>query len=461
MSKIQDISSFHVTTYSRYNISESTSDIQVFVNEFKQRIECDLRRTEENAKENFISFAEKRLSISDITWLQDNYDRFFKDTDNKTLIEDHYLSECGFICSMVYSPDGETIIVGHSTGLIQTLFAISKQQLYAGKLKQNQFKWVNENHELFLRGTPNKVLQNRWYSSEKGAVTSMQFSPNGYHIIVGHASGAIEMRHGSTGTVLCTLRNIQFPPKPVHALEYSTFESNVCYAACIDGAVYRIEIPEIDTSIEEPPTFCIRADPMLESLNTQFYGSPGTSLYATPFVTQQRCAALSLGVLPECKKMAVGYADTSIKIYNMETQEADVTYKVHKLRLQFIPKKLQRMHYGQVVALRAHPQKPFLFASGAWDKTLRWRPRLGKRSVGRSPARWSDDIRKVAGSGWMRRAEDRAYEIAGRSPATVSAGLRTASKGSLPPDQNQTREYGASRPACASMSHQTTTDGAQ
>ncbi|XP_022820295.1 uncharacterized protein LOC111352161 [Spodoptera litura] len=298
MSKIQDISSFHVTTYSRYNISESTSDIQVFVNEFKKRIECDLRRTEENAKENFITFAEKRLSISDITWLQDNYDRFFKDTENKTLIEDHYLSECGFICSMAYSPDGETIIVGHSTGLIQ-------------------------------------------------------------------------MRHGSTGTVLCTLRNIQFPPKPVHALEYSSFESNVCYAACIDGAVYRIEIPEIDTSIEEPPTFCIRADPMLESLNMQFYGSPGTSLYATPFVTQQRGAALSLGVMSECKKMAVGYADTSIKIYNMETQEADVTYKVHKLRLQFIPKKLQRMHYGQVVALRAHPQKPFLFASGAWDKTLR------------------------------------------------------------------------------------------
>ncbi|XP_035437133.2 uncharacterized protein LOC118267315 [Spodoptera frugiperda] len=297
MSKSQDYSSYKVTTYSRYNISESTSDIQVFVNEFRERIENDLRRNEDHAKIPFSSFAQKRLSISDIAWLQDNTERFFKDTENKTLIEDHYLSECGFICSMVYAPDGETIIVGHSTGMVQ-------------------------------------------------------------------------MRHGSTGTVLCTLRNIQFPPKPVHALEYSPFEPNVCYAACIDGAVYRIEIPQIDTSIEDPPGFCIKADPMVESLNMQFYGSPGTSLYATPFVTQ-RCAALSVGVLAECQKMAVGYSDTSIKIYNMETQEADATYKVHKLRLQFIPKKLQRMHYGQVVALRAHPHKPFLFASGAWDKTLR------------------------------------------------------------------------------------------
>ncbi|KAF9814854.1 hypothetical protein SFRURICE_016699 [Spodoptera frugiperda] len=55
----------------------------------------------------------------------------------------------------------------------------------------------------------------------------------------------------------------------------------------------------------------------------------------------------------------------------------------------------------------------------------------------------------------------RASGIARRSPATVSAGLRTASKGSSPPEQNQTRACGASRSARASKSHQTTTDGAQ
>ncbi|KAF9798129.1 hypothetical protein SFRURICE_016519 [Spodoptera frugiperda] len=42
-----------------------------------------------------------------------------------------------------------------------------------------------------------------------------------------------------------------------------------------------------------------------------------------------------------------------------------------------------------------------------------------------------------------------------------AAGLRTASKGSSPPEQIQTRACGASRSARASKSHQTTTDGAQ
>nr|ADI61810.1 endonuclease-reverse transcriptase [Bombyx mori] len=40
-------------------------------------------------------------------------------------------------------------------------------------------------------------------------------------------------------------------------------------------------------------------------------------------------------------------------------------------------------------------------------RVLEWRPRTGKRSVGRPPARWSDDLRKAAGSNWMRRTEDR------------------------------------------------------
>jgi hypothetical protein len=44
-----------------------------------------------------------------------------------------------------------------------------------------------------------------------------------------------------------------------------------------------------------------------------------------------------------------------------------------------------------------------------WGKrVLEWRPRLGKRSVGRPQARWSDDLRRTAGGSWMRVAEDRA-----------------------------------------------------
>jgi hypothetical protein len=44
-----------------------------------------------------------------------------------------------------------------------------------------------------------------------------------------------------------------------------------------------------------------------------------------------------------------------------------------------------------------------------WGKrVLEWRSRLGKRSVGRLQARWSDDLRRTAGRSWMRVAEDRA-----------------------------------------------------
>jgi hypothetical protein len=41
-------------------------------------------------------------------------------------------------------------------------------------------------------------------------------------------------------------------------------------------------------------------------------------------------------------------------------------------------------------------------------RVLEWRPRLGKRSVGRPQARWSDDLRRTAARSWIRVAEDRA-----------------------------------------------------
>ncbi|RVE40503.1 hypothetical protein evm_014848 [Chilo suppressalis] len=45
---------------------------------------------------------------------------------------------------------------------------------------------------------------------------------------------------------------------------------------------------------------------------------------------------------------------------------------------------------------------------GRWGgKVLEWRPRTGRRSVGRPPTRWTDDLVKVAGSRWMRVAQDR------------------------------------------------------
>ncbi|CAH2231959.1 jg4020 [Pararge aegeria aegeria] len=46
---------------------------------------------------------------------------------------------------------------------------------------------------------------------------------------------------------------------------------------------------------------------------------------------------------------------------------------------------------------------------GRWGlKVLEWRPRTGKRSVGRPQTRWTDYIRRVAGSRWRQAAQDRA-----------------------------------------------------
>ena len=42
-----------------------------------------------------------------------------------------------------------------------------------------------------------------------------------------------------------------------------------------------------------------------------------------------------------------------------------------------------------------------------WTKRLvEWRPREDRRSRGRPPTRWSDDIRRLAGD-WLRKAQDR------------------------------------------------------
>ncbi|XP_062528975.1 citron rho-interacting kinase isoform X4 [Bombyx mori] len=47
---------------------------------------------------------------------------------------------------------------------------------------------------------------------------------------------------------------------------------------------------------------------------------------------------------------------------------------------------------------------------GRWGrKILEWRPRTGKRSVGRPPTRWTDDLVKSAGSRWMQVAMDRSH----------------------------------------------------
>ncbi|CAH2235215.1 jg10467 [Pararge aegeria aegeria] len=81
------------------------------------------------------------------------------------------------------------------------------------------------------------------------------------------------------------------------------------------------------------------------------------------------------------------------QIRNLEirsrTRITDVAQRVAKLKWQWAGHIVWRMdgRYG--------------------PKVLEWQPRTGKRSVVRPPTRWTDDIKRVAGSRWIQAAQNR------------------------------------------------------
>ncbi|KPJ05678.1 hypothetical protein RR46_00407 [Papilio xuthus] len=75
----------------------------------------------------------------------------------------------------------------------------------------------------------------------------------------------------------------------------------------------------------------------------------------------------------------------------------------------------QMLHYGRRKYIEKYSCDEKMLTDGVdgpWGrKVLEWRPRTGRRSVGRPPsvgrkARWTDDLVKVAGVRWMRAAPD-------------------------------------------------------
>jgi hypothetical protein len=77
------------------------------------------------------------------------------------------------------------------------------------------------------------------------------------------------------------------------------------------------------------------------------------------------------------------------QVTRQRTKVTDITHRISMLKWQWAS------HISRRADIR-------------WGKrVLEWRPRLGKRSVGRPRARWSDDLRRTAGRSWMRLAEDR------------------------------------------------------
>ncbi|CAB3248796.1 unnamed protein product [Arctia plantaginis] len=77
------------------------------------------------------------------------------------------------------------------------------------------------------------------------------------------------------------------------------------------------------------------------------------------------------------------------EVIRQRTKVTDIAYRISKLKWQWAGHISRR-------------------TDNRWGKrVLEWRPRLGKRSVGRPQARWSDDLRKMAGRSWMREAQNR------------------------------------------------------
>ncbi|CAH2250334.1 jg3673 [Pararge aegeria aegeria] len=76
-------------------------------------------------------------------------------------------------------------------------------------------------------------------------------------------------------------------------------------------------------------------------------------------------------------------------MWSRRTRVTDIAQRVAKLKCQWA---------GYIVRRK----------NGRWGpKVLEWQPRTGKRSVGRPPTGWTDDIKRVAGSRWIKAAQNR------------------------------------------------------
>ena len=78
-----------------------------------------------------------------------------------------------------------------------------------------------------------------------------------------------------------------------------------------------------------------------------------------------------------------------MKIIRRQTKISDVTYSIKKLKWKWV---------GHM--MRSKKDK--------WAKDVtEWCPRGNKRSKGRPRRRWEDDIKRVAGISWRRKAQKR------------------------------------------------------
>lgn len=64
-------------------------------------------------------FSKRNYKGNDVDWVAVNEKLFLKNTPNKVLFNRWIMAESGFITALAYSADGQDLVIGHSTGLVQ------------------------------------------------------------------------------------------------------------------------------------------------------------------------------------------------------------------------------------------------------------------------------------------------------------------------------------------------------
>lgn len=98
------------------SISAATvSELKILMNIFKEEYPIDEKIEQ---KPNIMFGVTKEIRFVGTTWINENHKRFFAKTLNGCLLRRKYFQDIGFITCMIYTPDGENVIVGHITGAI-------------------------------------------------------------------------------------------------------------------------------------------------------------------------------------------------------------------------------------------------------------------------------------------------------------------------------------------------------
>ncbi|CAH2233772.1 jg11777 [Pararge aegeria aegeria] len=114
----------------------------------------------------------------------------------------------------------------------------------------------------------------------------------------------------------------------------------------------------------------------------------------TRWLNEERAATSSVLQLRTSTRLDVCL--TWISKYKISTYQSKLTASVTNIARLVV--KLKWQWAGHIVRR----------TDGTWrPKVLEWQPRTGKRSVGRPPTRWTDYIRRVAGSRWIQAAQNR------------------------------------------------------